>query len=63
MGIDRMLFLTTHYSFRHVTKIFFSVQAAIEKSCSINLGKDAKEFKAPDGIMFQVEQRGRLDYL
>ena len=36
----------------------FSVPAAIEKRCSINLGKDAKEFKAPDGTMFQVEQRG-----
>ena len=41
----------------------FSVPAAIEKGGSINLGKDAKEFKAPDGTMFQVEQRGRLYYL
>ena len=38
----------------------FSVPAAIDKGASITLDKDFKTFKAPNGISFDIQQRGRL---
>ena len=41
----------------------FSVSPAIEKGASVNLEKEGKYFKAPDGTIFGIEQKGRLYYL
>ena len=38
----------------------FSVPAAIDKGACITLGKDFKTFKAPNGRVFDIQQRGRL---
>lgn len=34
----------------------FSVSAAIDKEASITLDKDAKTFRAPNGIMFGIKK-------
>ena len=41
----------------------FSVSAAIAEGASVSLDKDGKYFKAPDGTMFGIEEKGRLYYL
>ena len=41
----------------------FSVSAAIAKGASVSLENERKYFKAPDGTMFGIEQKGRLYYL
>ena len=41
----------------------FSVPAAIEKGASFSLDKYEKQFRAPNGTLFEIEQRGRLYYL
>ena len=41
----------------------FSVSAAIAKGASVSLDREGKYFKAPDGTMFGIEQKGRLYYL
>ena len=51
------------YIFRHTLKIFFSVPAAVEKGASVKLDKDAKILKTPNGVTFEIEQKGHLYYL
>ncbi len=41
----------------------FSVHAAIERGAIINLDREAKQLKCPDGTTFEMEQKGRLYYL
>ena len=41
----------------------FSVSAAIAKGASVSPENERKYFKAPDGTMFGIEQKGRLYYL
>ena len=41
----------------------FSVPAAIDKGANITLDKDFKSFRAPNGTLFDIQQRGRLFYL
>ena len=41
----------------------FSVSAAIEKGACVNIEKEEKYFKAPNGTKFEIEQKGRLYYL
>ena len=48
---------------RHTSRIFFSVNAAIEEGAAINLNKHVKQYMNPDGVMFDIEQRGRLYFL
>ena len=45
------------------TQNIFSVPAAVEKGASVKLDKDAKILKTPNGITFEIEQKGRLYYL
>eukprot|EP00794_Sanderia_malayensis_P006415 gene6415-7146_t len=41
----------------------FSISAAIDRGACINLDKDSKYLRQPDGKTFEVEQKGRLYYL
>ena len=45
------------------TQNIFAVPAAVEKGASVKLDKDAKILKTPNGITFEIEQKGRLYYL
>ena len=44
-------------------QIYFSVSATIEKGASIILKRDAKRFRAPNGMEFNIKQLGPLFYL
>ena len=41
----------------------FSVQAATEKGANVSFTPDFAELKAPDGITFDIQKRGRLYFL
>ena len=57
MVLDNALYIPSY------KQNIFSVSAAIEKGASVSLEKEGKYFKAPDGTIFGIEQKGRLYYL
>ena len=46
-----------------IDRIFFSVQAAINKGSAINLTPNSTELSAPDGTKFALKKHGKLYYL
>ena len=41
----------------------FSVPAAIERGAAVSLDRQVREYRDPEGIVFGIEQVGKLHYL